>query len=59
MSTGSLGQGRFSCRRDGAGAEDAAKNDAYTYLILGDGECDEGQVWERWRSLQPNKSWTI
>ncbi|MFR1111054.1 MAG: transketolase, partial [Anaerotruncus colihominis] len=22
------------------------KNDAYTYLILGDGECDEGQVWE-------------
>ena len=25
---------------------DVYKRQAYTYLILGDGECDEGQVWE-------------
>jgi transketolase len=45
MTTGSLGQGMstaiglaYGCRLD--------KSDSTTYLILGDGECDEGQVWE-------------
>lgn len=45
MTTGSLGQGASSAigvalgnRLDG--------RDNYTYLILGDGECQEGQVWE-------------
>jgi transketolase len=45
MTTGSLGQGMSTAigialgnRLDG--------RDSYTYLILGDGECDEGQVWE-------------
>lgn len=45
MTTGSLGQGFSSglgiamgCRLKGL--------DNYTYILLGDGECDEGQVWE-------------
>jgi len=45
MTTGSLGQGMstaigiaLGCRMNGS--------DSITYLILGDGECDEGQVWE-------------
>ncbi|MDP6523413.1 MAG: transketolase [Kiritimatiellia bacterium] len=45
MTTGSLGQGVSSAigialgnRLDG--------RDNYTYLVIGDGECDEGQVWE-------------
>lgn len=45
MTTGSLGQGFSSglgiamgCRLKGI--------DNYTYILLGDGECDEGQVWE-------------
>ncbi|MCI8417166.1 MAG: transketolase [Lachnospiraceae bacterium] len=45
MSTGSLGQG-LSC---GAGMAKAAKilgDDAYIYVIVGDGECQEGQIWE-------------
>lgn len=45
MSTGSLGQGASLA----AGAAFADKIDgktSYTYLILGDGELDEGQVWE-------------
>lgn len=45
ISTGSLGQG-ISCA---AGMALAAKRDgkAYmTYTLLGDGECNEGQVWE-------------
>ena len=45
MTTGSLGQGistaiglALGCRMSGI--------ENYTFLILGDGECDEGQVWE-------------
>ena len=45
MTTGSLGQGistaigiALGCKLD--------RSDSYTYLILGDGECDEGQIWE-------------
>ena len=45
MSTGSLGQGASLAAGMALGLK-MRKNDAYTYLILGDGECDEGQVWE-------------
>ena len=45
MTTGSLGQGMstaigiaLGCRMNKSGSK--------TFLILGDGECDEGQVWE-------------
>lgn len=45
MSSGSLGQGlsfaigvALGCRVDG--------NNYRTYALLGDGECDEGQIWE-------------
>lgn len=45
LSTGSLGHGLSV----GAGMAYAAKKDRlehYVYIILGDGECDEGSVWE-------------
>ena len=45
MTTGSLGQGisaaigmALGCRMN--------KSDSITYLIIGDGECNEGQIWE-------------
>lgn len=45
MTTGSLGQGFSSglgiamgCKKKGLGS--------YVYILLGDGECEEGQVWE-------------
>ena len=45
MSGGSLGQGLSF----GVGAAIAARlnnNNSTTYVLLGDGECDEGQIWE-------------
>ena len=45
MTTGSLGQGA-STAAGLALAQKLDKIDARTYLILGDGECNEGQVWE-------------
>ncbi len=45
MSAGSLGQGLSAC----VGMALAARNDGKThhvFCMLGDGECDEGQVWE-------------
>ncbi|MGI6153326.1 MAG: transketolase [Christensenellaceae bacterium] len=45
MSTGSLGQG-MSTAIGIAMAQKMNGTKAYTYLVLGDGECDEGQVWE-------------
>jgi transketolase len=45
MSTGSLGQGA-STAAGIALADKAQGRTSYTYLILGDGECNEGQVWE-------------
>lgn len=45
MSTGSLGQGMSSAIGI-ALAQKLNRMDARTFLILGDGECDEGQVWE-------------
>ncbi len=45
VSTGSLGQGA-SLAAGLAFADKIDKEKSYTYLILGDGELDEGQVWE-------------
>lgn len=45
MSTGSLGQGMSTALGIAWGNRYQEKN-SYTYLVLGDGECDEGQVWE-------------
>ncbi|MCI8514979.1 MAG: transketolase [Lachnospiraceae bacterium] len=45
MTTGSLGQGASSAA--GIACGNRLKGlDNWTYLILGDGECQEGQVWE-------------
>ena len=45
MSTGSLGQGiSAACGMAMAGKLD--KKDYRVYTVLGDGECEEGQVWE-------------
>lgn len=45
MSTGSLGQG-ISCAVGMAMANKLDKKDHRIYTLLGDGECEEGQVWE-------------
>ena len=45
FTTGSLGQGA-SAAVGIAHALKLKKSNSYTYLILGDGECQEGQVWE-------------
>lgn len=45
MSTGSLGQG-FSCAVGMAVAGKLDRRDLYIYTVLGDGESQEGQVWE-------------
>lgn len=45
MTAGSLGQG-ISVAVGAALSRKIDRKDAYTYVILGDGECNEGQVWE-------------
>lgn len=45
MSTGSLGQG-FSCAVGMAKGSKILKDNAKIYSIVGDGECQEGQIWE-------------
>jgi transketolase len=45
MTTGSLGQGLSSAIGLALAARDDGKN-SYTYCIVGDGECQEGQIWE-------------
>lgn len=45
MSTGSLGQG-ISAAVGIAYANRQQGKDSWTYCVLGDGECNEGQVWE-------------
>ncbi|MFV0364166.1 MAG: transketolase [Suipraeoptans sp.] len=45
MSTGALGQGMSTAIGIAHGNKLKGK-DSYTYLLIGDGECDEGQVWE-------------
>jgi transketolase len=45
MTTGSLGQG-FSCAVGIALGSKIKKDGAYIYAIIGDGESQEGQIWE-------------
>lgn len=45
MTTGSLGQGASMAAGLALGAKMRGE-DYFTYLVLGDGECNEGQVWE-------------
>lgn len=45
MTTGSLGQG-ISCAVGMAKASKIKNDECYIYCIVGDGECNEGQVWE-------------
>jgi transketolase len=45
MTTGSLGQGISAAIGIALGCR-LNKSDSITYLILGDGECNEGQIWE-------------
>lgn len=45
MSTGSLGQG-ISAAVGIAWANRLKKRNSWTYCIVGDGECNEGQIWE-------------
>lgn len=45
MTTGSLGQG-FSCAMGAAKASKIRKDNATIYTIIGDGESQEGQIWE-------------
>ncbi|NLL56702.1 MAG: transketolase [Clostridiales bacterium] len=45
MTTGSLGQG-FSCAVGAALGSKIKKDGAYVYAIIGDGESQEGQIWE-------------
>lgn len=45
MTTGSLGQG-FSCAVGVALGAKLAKDGARVFALVGDGECQEGQIWE-------------
>ncbi len=45
MTTGSLGQGISAAAGVALGNRTDGR-DSYTYLVVGDGECNEGQVWE-------------
>ena len=45
MTTGSLGQGVSEALGIALGNR-LDKRDSYTYLFVGDGECNEGQVWK-------------
>ena len=54
MTTGSLGQGASAAVGIAVGNRLKGK-DSYTYLILGDGESQEGQVWEAALSAAQNK----
>ncbi|NLE89373.1 MAG: transketolase [Dehalococcoidales bacterium] len=46
VTTGSLGQGASTSIGLALADKNDGKTGVYTYLILGDGECQEGQVWE-------------
>jgi transketolase len=46
MSTGSLGQGISAAVGMAIANKYLSKNDHRIYALLGDGECEEGQVWE-------------
>lgn len=57
MTAGSLGQG-ISCGVGLAIGSKLRNDGAKIYVIVGDGECQEGQVWER-LCLPRTKSWII
>jgi transketolase len=46
MSTGSLGMGISAGLGIALGARLTGRSDVRTYVMLGDGECQEGEVWE-------------
>jgi transketolase len=46
MSTGSLGMGISAAIGIALGARLTGRNEVRTYVMLGDGECQEGEVWE-------------
>ena len=46
MSTGSLGMGISAAIGIALGARLTGRSDVRTYVMLGDGECQEGEVWE-------------
>ncbi len=50
MTTGSLGQGTSSAAGIALGQK-LKKQDRYTYLIVGDGELNEGQCWEAFQFI--------
>lgn len=50
MTTGSLGQGCSSAAGIATGLK-LKKSDRYVYLIVGDGELDEGQCWEAFQYI--------
>jgi len=54
VSTGSLGQGLSIAAGVALSAKMNRKN-YYTYVLIGDGECDEGQIWEAAMFASHNK----
>jgi transketolase len=54
VSTGSLGQGLSIAAGVALSAKIDCKN-YFTYVLLGDGECDEGQIWEAAMFASHNK----
>jgi len=58
MTTGSLGQGMSTAIGIALGLR-LNKSESNTYLILGDGECNEGQVWEGAMFAAHNKLWNL
>lgn len=54
MTTGSLGQGTSSAAGIATGQK-LKGSDRYTYLIVGDGELNEGQCWEAFQYIAANK----
>lgn len=54
LSTGSLGHG-LSVGTGMAYAIKKAKKDSFVYVVLGDGECNEGSVWEAAQFANHNK----
>ena len=54
MTTGSLGQGTSTAAGIAYGLK-LKGSDSYTYLIVGDGELNEGQCWEAFQFIASNK----
>lgn len=54
ISTGSLGQG-ISCAAGVCWANRLLGRDSWVYCIVGDGECNEGQIWEACQTVSHQK----